>query len=1120
MPFHRKIGAALRRLSPVEETRLGKIGLAAPKFAVRTLQGIARSAASVPLSLARRPEIRTTPQSSLLERGLSQVVFGGEPLESIGTRIQRLPGRVEEFGKELGVPVPSQRFTQRIAPLAVFGGIALDVLPGGRQAKTGTAAFRAAGIHLAEQVRRISPSFFGRATETGREFIGSFKRNLVDSFSPIADSVRKSGVKLSATADPRLLRNRVLGANSISSRMLAEGLEPTLRSVGARNIRSFNQYLAARHALDVAERGVETGIDLTHAWEYTRTLAPQFEKAADDVTMFTQRVLKYATDAGLVSGEMYETLLKRYPHYVPLHRVFEELGEQTGLPTTRAVASLAKQHVIQPLKGSLREIVPPLESVVEKTYQIVREAEVNRTAKSVSALRHLDAFRDLIRPVKEAGKRPTISVFEDGKRALFEVPEEFADAAKNLGQQSMNILTRVLAAPVRLARLGFTGVNIPFIATNLVRDQLFSLLTTNRVFRTSIMNPYNFATSFFDTLRLGGAYNDFLAAGGGYSAFFQMGRREARQTVRGLASGPGAKIARTVLNPTQWLSGLEDLVSLGEQATRVQQFRGTRVALGEIGRVDPFAAPTSPVLEALRAGRENTVDFAKKGAWGNVLNSVLIYLNAGIQGSRTMVRTFRERPVPTGFKLATSLYAPVAITTLWNTATPERRAAYMDIPEWERNNFLILLPPNPQVNEEGKYVGAVKIPLPQGFSALTIPIRVGVEHIAGIDQQSIPNALFEALAKALPVDISSHGELFSRLTPTAILPFLEARTNTQLFTGAPLIPRGQLDLPPAEQTKEEIAASVEAIGRATNMSPILLQNFVRGYTGGVGLQVLNAIDRGLAKAGIIAPEDIGGRGLIEDLQFRFSRVRTGEREREEFAVAGEYKQRAASREAQEDKAAQEIYAELQKLPREQWKPRLSELKKNGVLTEAIYDEIEAFYKAEQSGASASDRFVRSLPIPERAEYIRDKLQAIPQGERRAYLSELKKKGILTENVYEELRDKGYLNPQSEENKKLNLGLVPTAQAGAGERGTKEKVVGTSVAAGAVTLLWKALQNLSPAEARKKAGEELQRLIERGAIKERWQVTRAVREAAKKHAFTPKQRDALVRTGFRILKSLR
>ena len=96
------------------------------------------------------------------------------------------------------------------------------------------------------------------------------------------------------------------------------------------------------------------------------------------------------------------------------------------------------------------------------------------------------------------------------------------------------------------------------------------------------------------------------------------------------------------------------------------------------------------------------------------------------------------------------------------------------------------------------------------------------------------------------------------------------------------MPQGKENLSPAEQISYDTSASLIKVGEKLNLSPAKLQNYVRSYTGEVGLQVLNAVDTAMNKAGIIPEDKIGGVSIAESILDRFTRVRGGLTEQEQY----------------------------------------------------------------------------------------------------------------------------------------------------------------------------------------------------------------------------------------------
>lgn len=889
--------------------------------------------------------------------------------------------------------------------------------------------FRDASEHINSHINPdSSPNFFQKGKQAISNFTSEFKTKFVDKFAPIEDTINKIEKKYSLsipkTQDPRMLYNRVLGSTSIATQALKQNLAPVLKTVGNKNIDEFDRYLAARHALDVGQRGIKTGLDLTKAKTYVDALAPKYEQQAQQITQYTQKILKFAADNGLIASENYQKLIDKYPNYVPLQRVFDELENAVKSPISPSIASVNRQTIVRRLKGSEREIQSPLNSIFQKTFEAFDQVERNRLGQALVNLRLYPGFEEIIKKIKpdmalvarEGEKdifRPSmfppknknvIEVFENGVKKYYEVPKEIADTAKGLNAEQLGLIGKILSYPSRVFRATTTSANLPFATYNLIRDQLTAFLNSNGAgVRNTILHPGNFVESFFDAIGEGGEFKNYLSSGGGGTNFLAQGKNQYKATISDLAKGKGAKIFSTVTNPTKWLSTLEDAISTAENLTRTQQFRATRQGLKSKGIVNPFDMPTADILDALKAGRETTVDFGKMGTWGKVLNSAFVYLNAGIQGTRTVTNAFKKNPLGTTFKTVAALYLPVAMTTAWNTATPDRKKAFEDIPAWEKNNSIIILPPNPVKDSKGNYIGAIKIPMPQTYSALTIPIREAITYLANANPQKIQDTLLQTLGGYSPVDFSSAGALMSRAVPTALQPVIENYTNKKLFTGQDIVPRDQQQLSPEMQVGNKPSFTITEIGKKLGIAPAHLQNLVAGYGGAVSMQVLNAIDTALNKAGVAPDDQIGGENVAENLFRRFMSVKGGNTENTSYAEMDRFAQQAKDRLYTEKKNAEDIYTKLKEAPQEQRQQLFDDALKNGKITENNIDTILKMFDEEQAKITGSDKYLKSISPPERASYITKKIQQMPTNEEKAkYIEGLVTKGILTDETIDEI----------------------------------------------------------------------------------------------------------------------
>ncbi len=738
--------------------------------------------------------------------------------------------------------------------------------------KVATETFDAARYVAENLARREAAKGGPKLLERAGSFLKNAKTKLVDFAAPIEDIVTSTikGTKttLKPSEDISNAIDRVLRAPTIAAQFVRDGgLEDVIKK--AKDIDALDQYLIARHARTLVRNGIETGRDVLKDGKLIETLAPEYEPIAKAVTEYSQKLLDYSMDSGLISTDLAAKLREAYPDYVPFNRIFEE-GEllDHGFSGGKAVASLSKQTVVQKISGSVREIASPIESLIQKTNDAFRQGEKNIAARILAGYKDLPgnpfALREL-GPGESAVH--TISYLDDGAKKTFETTKEVAAAAKALNVQQLNILGKILALPVRVAKLGITGINIPFVASNIVKDQVTAFINSAEGIRTSVANPVNFARSLFSAVKHDELYQELVREGAGGTSF-DIARDQIPATIdrirasRSLAS----RMRYTVTHPGELLRAVENTIARSEELTRLQQYRGTKVKLIKDGMAEAEAR-----IAAAKAAREGTVNFARRGEWGTVLNSAFLYLNAGIQGTRTLVRSAATRPVATAAKIATSVFMPVSIATAWNMNDPARRAAYEDIPEFEKQNNIIIVPPDPTQDEKGRW-NVIKIPLAQGVNNLATLPRRAIEQAFGYDPlraREIAEALISTVSPIAP----TRGAVLSSLTPQAIKPSLEEASNMNFFTGRNIVPPYMTKLPPEEQVFGTTSGSARKIGKGLGVSPIKVESFIKETFGGVGSQVLNLLDRASNQ------EVIGGESTAEATTRRFTKATGGELER-------------------------------------------------------------------------------------------------------------------------------------------------------------------------------------------------------------------------------------------------
>lgn len=769
--------------------------------------------------------------------------------------------------------------------------------------------------YVAEQAAKQKPKT--GLVAKAKSFLAEAKKKLVDSNAPIEDvlakNLKQNKMSLLPEGDITNYIDRVYRAPTLAGQFARDnGLENVIKQVD--NVDNLDQYMIAKQATDVNTRGITTGRDLAKDQQLIKVFAPKYEAQAKAVNAYSQRLLDYAVESGMVKSETAAMLKKRYPNYVPLKRVMDDI-EQGGNGSGTGVASLGRQTAVQSIKGSERQIESPLQSLLDKTNEVFAQGEKNKAAKVLASYEKLPGNPFQLKEIKamvdeKTGRRifmegdaakDTVSFFDNGEKRVFKTTPEIAAAAKALDVQQLNILGKILAFPVRVAKVGITGINLPFVGANIAKDQLSAFINSKNALKTSILNPINFVRALFSAVKHDELYKEMVRAGGGGTSF-DIARNQAKNTIERIRSSRsvGSKIKYTVTHPGELLRTLENIIGRSEEFTRLQQYRGTKQALLKKGN-----DATNATMGAARAARENTVNFARRGEWGKVLNSAFLYLNAGIQGSRTFLRTLKTNPLGATAKIATAVFLPVATITAWNLKDPERKQAYEDIAEYEKEGNIIIIPEHPTKDANGKW-NVIKIPLSQEINNIANIPRKAIEatfHVNPLKAQDFVSAVIGSISPVNP----TKGSVVSTLTPQAIRPTLEGLTNKNFFTGYPQVPQSLEKLPAKLQVKANTSGTAQKIANVLNLSPIKVEEFLKGTFGSITPQVLHTSDK------VFTPNQVGGVSTQKAVAARFTKAQGGEIENKQQQAYYDLESANTAQNAVENKKLQPTYDHVQQL---------------------------------------------------------------------------------------------------------------------------------------------------------------------------------------------------------------
>lgn len=618
-----------------------------------------------------------------------------------------------------------------------------------------------------------------------------------------------------------------------------------------KDLDGFRAYMAARRTIELAGRGIKTGIAVKDAAAVVREGAQKYAKPFAELVSFQRRVLDYLRDSGIVGPDAYAAMIEAHKDYVPFFRLMDDTSGN-GKPTNSR--SLRVKDPIKGMTGSERAIIDPIESIIKNTYLYVALAEKNRAltalddlaASSPKGEQFMAKPKDKTPPVADAplldflkengiaadpndfavfkpeGMRPskdTIAFYRNGKREVRQVDPQVAEAVNALDRESLGLVMRILAAPARLLRLGATQ-SPEFIVRNPIRDQFSAFILSENGY----VPVYDMLKGLGSIFTHDAGYQNWLKSGGANSTLLSVDRKYIEREVMKL-SNPTVlgRLGNVVRSPLDFLRMVSELM---ENATRVGEFkRATKKG-------------KSP-MEAGFGSREVTLDFARIGAQMRWVNALVAFFNASVEGTDREIRAFKKHPLASTLKAAAAITLPSVL--LWFANHDDDR--YKELPQWQKDLFWIILPSD-------KKAEPWRIPKPFALGMLfgSVP-----ERVLSAYHDKHPNA-FKHLGKSLS------DALIPNYWPQFLVPLVEQFSNKSTFSERPIVPKYLENVEPQYQSTPFTSETAKLIGKAiakmggdksSFASPQVIDNYIRSWTGGLGQHVVAIADKALKASGVV-----------------------------------------------------------------------------------------------------------------------------------------------------------------------------------------------------------------------------------------------------------------------------
>lgn len=747
----------------------------------------------------------------------------------------------------------------------------------------------------------------------------------------------------------------------------ATGKPNALSGWDEERVADFGSYLWSRRALGEWERFRNGEIPnppdkLTRA-DHEANVAelerqfPAFASAAAKVHEFSRALWKKKYDAGLIDLETFErgNLIK---DYVPGLRDFSADSEVKADGNKSGRGGSMKGGLAKRFKGSKRDVINPLESLAADAYEtsmtiarndvvkalhrlalnagpgggaiaeivpakelranMVDPIEAVQSAAKNAGLSEADitVLRDAVesavgsekaavfRPAMINEKGEPIVFFRDGGdlKALRLADGKFGHdmyrALTMMSRTEKNFWLDLVAIPARLLRAGIT-LSPEFIAANFVRDQFMAAVMFGKPLRR-VGATLQGATDDIIGSDVAKSYSRMFGISGG-SETASLSEVMARRDIDGL------KRRGWIANRLSSFRGVLETAEIAETATRIGLFRTFKDEAKKRG-LDDYEA----LLEASWRARDY-MDFDRRGSGMAALSRVTPFLNASMQGLDKATR---------------HMITPLAKKVLGMNVTAEDQLAMSTaVKTWARLGALVvgsmslyaLMSRHEDHDEISETTRATHWMIKAGDKWVAVPKPF--EMAAAVN---LGEAIYDMWASKDPRALHRWGDsLYETIIPPSIMEgnpliksYFELKSNSDFFTGAPIVPDQLQGMEPFLQYTSRTSALSKQLGRIFNEPPVVIDHLITAHLGSWGRNALSLYDLAQPDAPGFAWDDAPiSRRFIKDAA-RGAQSSTmfwkmaGQRE---GTLEGKAKSWQAMVEAGDEAGAADYYAKLDKV---------------------------------------------------------------------------------------------------------------------------------------------------------------------------------------------------------------
>lgn len=815
-----------------------------------------------------------------------------------------------------------------------------------------------------------------------------------------------------------------------------------------------DNYLHAKHALDYNKKHGAGAAGITD--DTAKDIIKNFEKSGLDKELRgsielrrgqSRQILDTLVDGGLVSKQLAKELRKEFPDYVPLNRIMSDDSLDQAIHQTTGggfIKSEALSSGLKRARGSEREVLPIKENIYSNLVNAERRAEINkaniafknlvesnpnngvaqvrkpkivgtRLVKDESAQAKAARDRGEKVPMRkvpeyEQSGRNVLTVFDKGERYFVEFNDpKLAKAMKGMGRDELSGLLKIAQKYNRFIGGLYTRFNPEFLIPNLFRDrseafvnnaskmdfsQAVKTLAPTRVasdmniIRKNLMGVDPSSPQEAELFQL---YKQFKETGGSSGGLGLTTVKDVEKNIQELASKIDSPVKRKVRKLNEIVSGINEIV---EDATRFGTYR------------QAIASGLSRDQAAL-AARNSSFDPLLGGTETDTLRALYLFSNPAIQGAKNFLRSMRKPKVALG--VMGGLTALTMSIDKWNQMQdPEWRAKMKanNGSNWKTNKNLVIVTGK---KEDGSLE---YISIPIGYSMVPFKIIADTaQRLATGQDIGDPDELAKEIAQEV---IDSYNPMGGSPVPTILRPLTELATNKDGL-GRDIRP-SWLEQRTMSETEKiypwtattqggevamALADTLKDMGYET--SPENLLYLYQTWFGGPGKTVerLFNVSSKLSNGKELQKNEIPiARRFFGDTYAEAWEQRNGE-----MQTINQIEKQEGTESTVTSRQATNIVREVMKGKTPQERRAILQAQMAGLEpSESLMRKVEAKLLEKALGITYTDKARKQLGVSNgaRAQSYIETIQKIPQDQVGAYLTNEMEKGILTDEVAEQI----------------------------------------------------------------------------------------------------------------------